>query len=145
MQQAAEELYDYAVQKYPGRDIYIFGQSYGCGMAAYLSSVRECKHLVLESGYRTSADMYNRIIPIFLGPFQIFIKNNIRVDLYAKNTICPVTVIGSDSDTTLDAEMQLKLAECYKEAECKIFHGIKHEDYFITDEVIQFVIENVIE
>lgn len=114
-------------------------------MAAYLSSVRECKHLVLASGYRTSADMYNRIIPIFWGPFQIFIKNNIRVDRYAKNTTCPVTVIGSDSDTTLDANMQQKLADCYKEAECKIFHGIKHEDYFITDEVIQFVIEKVIE
>jgi hypothetical protein len=41
--------------------------------------------------------------------------------------------------------MQRKLAACYAEAECKIFHGIKHEDYFITDEVVQFVIENVIE
>ena len=80
MQQAAEELYDYATQKYPGRDIYIFGHSYGCGMAAYLASVRECKHLVLASGYRTSADMYNKIIPIFWGSLRVFIKNNIRVD-----------------------------------------------------------------
>ena len=145
MQQAAEELYDYAAQKYPGRDIYIFGHSYGCGMAAYLASVRECKHLVLASGYRTSADMYNKIIPIFWGSLRVFIKNNIRVDEYAGNTTCPVTVIGSDSDTTLDANMQRKLAACYAEAECRIFHGIKHEDYFITDEVVQFVIENVIE
>ncbi|MCR5767008.1 MAG: hypothetical protein K6G45_00755 [Lachnospiraceae bacterium] len=43
-----------------------------------------------------------------------------------------------------DANMQRKLADCYSEAECKIFHGIKHEDYFVTDEVVQFVIENVI-
>ena len=66
-------------------------------------------------------------------------------DRYVRNTTCPVTVIGSDSDTTLDANMQRKLAECYAEAECKIFHGIKHEDYFVTDEVVQFVIENVME
>jgi len=145
MQEAAEELYDYAAKKYPGRDIYIFGHSYGCGMAAYLASVRECKHLVLASGYRTSADMYNRIIPVFWGPLQVFIKNNIRVDRYAGKTTCPVTVLGSDADTTLDADMQQKLADCYKEAECKIFHGIKHEDYFITDDVVDFVIGNIIE
>lgn len=143
MQEAAEELYDNAAKKYPGRDIYVFGHSYGCGMAAYLASVRECKHLVLASGYRTSADMYNKIIPIFFGPLQVFIKNNIRVDQYAKNTNCPVTVIGSDSDTTLDADMQQKLADCYTEAECKIFHGIKHEDYFIKDEVVRFVKNSV--
>jgi alpha-beta hydrolase superfamily lysophospholipase len=70
-------------------------------------------------------------------------KNNIRVDQYAKNTNCPVTVLGSDSDTTLDADMQQKLADCYTEAECKIFHGIKHEDYFIKDEVVRFVKNSV--
>ena len=145
MKKAAEELYDYAAKMYPGRDIYIFGHSYGCGMAAYLANVRECKHLVLASGYRTSADMYNRIIPIFWGPLQVFIKNNIRVDQYAMNTTCPVTVLGSDSDTTLDANMQQKLADCYTGAKCKIFHGIKHEDYFVTDEVVRFVRNSVLE
>ena len=144
MQQSAVELYDYAREKYPGRKIYIFGHSYGCGMAAYLASVRECEHLVLASGYRTSADMYNRIIPIFWGPLQVFIKNNIRVDLYAQNTSCSVTVIGSDDDTTLSADIQRKLAGCYRQADCQIFRGIKHEDYFTTDEVIRFVIENVL-
>ena len=79
MKQSAEELYDYAAEMYSGKDIYIFGHSYGCGMAAYLASVRECKHLVLASGYRTSADMYNRIIPIFWGPFTVFIKNSITI------------------------------------------------------------------
>lgn len=144
MQQSAEELYDYARAKYPDKDIYIFGHSYGCGMAAHLASVRECKHLVLASGYRTSADMYNKIIPIFWGPLDVFIKNNIRVDKYAVNTQCPVPVIGSDADTTLDADMQKKLAGCYQNADCQIFHGIKHEDYFTTDEVIKYLNENVL-
>ena len=139
MQRSAEELYDYAKVKYPEKEIYIFGHSYGCGMAAYLASVRECKHLVLASGYRTSADLYNKITPIFWGPMTVFIKNNIRVDRYAANTTCPVTVIGSDADTTLDDKMQRKLAALYENAECKIFTGIKHEDYFVTDEVIEYV------
>ena len=145
MQQSAEELYDYAKAKYSDKDIYVFGHSYGCGMAAYLPSVRECKHLVLASGYRTSADMYNKIIPIFWGPLQVFIKNNIRVDEYAENTTCPVTVIGSDADRTLSDELQQKLAACYNDAECKIFSGIEHEDYFVTDEVIRYIKEEVLD
>ena len=139
MQQSAEDLYDYAAARYPGRDIYIMGHSYGCGMAAYLAGVRDCRHLFLASGYRTSADMYNKIIPIFWGPMTVFIKNNVRVDLYAEDTTCPVTVMGSDADTTLDAGLQQKLADCYKNAECKIFHGISHEDYFTRDEVVEYV------
>ena len=144
MKQSAEELYDYAKAKYPDKEIYIFGHSYGCGMAAYLASVRESKHLVLASGYRTSADMYNKIIPIFWGPLQVFIKNNIRVDKYSKNTTCEVTVLGSDSDKTLDADIQKKLAGYYDNADCKIFSGIAHEDYFLTEEVINYVKENVL-
>lgn len=86
----------------------LWGTGYGCGMAAYLASVRECKHLFLASGYRTNADLYNKIIPVFWGPNKVFIKNNIRVDKYAKITTCPVTVIGSDSDKTLSAKLQKK-------------------------------------
>ena len=145
MQQTAEELYDYARAKYPEKDIYIFGHSYGCGMAAYLASVRECKHLVLASGYRTSADLYNKIIPIFWGPLQVFIGNNIRTDRYATSTTCPVTIIGSDGDETLSDRLQHKLAACYPNAQCRIFSGIKHEDYFTTDEVIRYVKEEVLE
>lgn len=139
MQKSAEELYDYASAQYPDSHIYIMGHSYGCGMAAYLASVRECEHLILTSGYRTNADLYNKIIPVFWGPNRLFIKNNIRVDKYAKKTNCPVTVIGSDADKTLSARVQKKLAACYANSECKIFHGISHEDYFVTDEVVEFV------
>ena len=139
MQKSAEALYDYAVQRYPGKAVIVMGHSYGCGMAAYLASVRDCNHLILLSGYRTSADMYNRILPFYWGPLQVFIKNNIRVDRYAGKTTCPVTVIGSDADTTLPAELQKKLAGCYADAELKIFSGIRHEDYLTSTDVIQLI------
>lgn len=144
MQRSAEELYDHAAARYPGRKICVIGHSYGCGMAAYLAGARDCSHLVLASGYRTSADMYNKIIPVFRGAFTVFIKNNIRADKYAESTACPVTVIGSDADTTLDADLQRKLADCYKDAECKIFNGISHEGYFAADEVIRYVNDRIL-
>ncbi|SFY09862.1 hypothetical protein SAMN04487832_1284 [Ruminococcus sp. XPD3002] len=143
MQQSAEELYDWAKEHYPDKKIIVMGHSYGCGMAAYLASVRDCSNLILLSGYRTSADMYNKIIPFYWGFLQVFIKNNIRVDLYAKNTTCPVTIIGSDSDTTLSDDIQRKLADCYPDAELEIFPNIKHEDYLTTNEVIEFIIDSI--
>ena len=114
------------------------GQSVVC-MGHYLASVRDCGRLILLSGYRTSADMYNRILPFYWGPLQVFIKNNIRVDRYAMKTTCPVTVIGSDADTTLPAELQKKLAGCYADAELMIFSGIRNEDCLTSTEVIQFI------
>ena len=143
MKQSAEELYDWAKEQYPDRQIIVMGHSYGCGMAAYLASVRKCRNLILLAGYRTSADMYNKIIPLYWGFLRVFIKNNIRVDLYAKNTTCPVTIIGSDSDTTLSAGMQRKLADCYSDARLRIFSNIKHEDYLTTNEVIEFIKETI--
>ena len=139
MQKSAEALYDYAAMRYPGKEIIMMGHSYGCGMAAYLASVRDCSRLILLSGYRTSADMYNRILPLYWGPLQVFIKNNIRVDRYAMRTTCPVTVIGSDADTTLPVELQKKLAGCYADADLMIFSGIAHEDYLTSPEVIEYV------
>ncbi|MGN0194437.1 MAG: alpha/beta fold hydrolase [Pseudoramibacter sp.] len=139
MQQSAEALYDWAKDHYPGKKIIVMGHSYGCGMAAYFASVRNCDRLILVSGYRTSADMYNKILPIYWGFLQVFIKNNIRVDLYAKHTACPVTVIGSDADMTLSADTQKKLAACYPNAKIKIFHDVKHADYLTTPEVIAYI------
>ena len=103
--------------------------------------MRNCRQLILLAGYRTSADMYNKILPIYWGPLQVFIKNNIRLNEYAKDTSCPVTVIGSDADTTLSAALQEKVASCYSSASLKIFEGVKHEDYLTTPEVIAYIKE----
>lgn len=141
MKQSAEELYDWTAEQYPEKDIIVIGHSYGCGIAAYLASVRNCRQLILLSGFRTSADMYNKILPIYWGPLQVFIKNNIRIDRYAINTSCLVTIIGSYADTILSVELQEKVAACYSSATLKIFEGIKHEDYLRNAEVIAYIKE----
>ncbi len=139
MKKSAEGLYDWAIEQYPEKDVVVMGHSYGCGMAAYLASMRDCKQLILLSAYRTSADMYNKILPIYWGPLQIFIKNNIRLNEYAKDTSCAVSVIGSNADNVLSPALQEKVAACYNSANLKIFEGIKHEDYLKTPEVIAYI------
>lgn len=139
MQQSSTELYDWAKQQYPQSDIIIMGHSYGTGMATYLASIRQCKTLILASGYRDISDLYNKMIPIFWGPLKVFISNNICTEQYAKEVTSSVYIIGSSKDKTLDAALQEKLAACFKNAKLKIFDDIVHEDYFISENVTQYV------
>lgn len=143
MQQSSTELYDWAKQQYPESDMIIMGHSYGTGMATYLASVRQCKTLILASGYRDISDLYNKMIPIFWGPLKVFISNNICTEEYAKEVTGAVYIIGSSKDKTLDAALQVKLAACFKYAELKIFDDIEHEDYFISEDVIQYVKQKI--
>lgn len=139
MQESAEILYDWAKEQYSDRNIIIIGHSYGCGMAAYLASVRPCSHLFLLSGFRDSAELYNQILPFFWGPFKIFISDNINVSEYAKKTTCPVTVIGSDADKTLKSDIQIRLADCYEISDLEIFPDIEHEFYLTDERVISLI------
>jgi len=83
MQKTATDFYDWTVTTYPGRKIIIMGHSYGTGMATYLASEKQCDSFILLSAYRDlSKDLYNKIIPIFWGPFKIFISNDIQVREY---------------------------------------------------------------
>lgn len=139
MKKSSVELYDWTRKQYPQADIIIMGHSYGAGMAAYLASVRYCKTLVLAAGYRDISDLYNKMIPIFWGPLKVFISNNIQISEYAKGVTASVYVIGSRADKTLNASLQENLSGCFKNSELKIFDDVAHEDYFISEDVIQYI------
>ena len=139
MQQTAADLYDWAKKEYPQSQIVIMGHSYGTGIAAYLASIREPQYLFLAATYRDISDLYNKMTPVFHGPLRIFISNNINVAEYAKTVSCPVYILGSDADTTLDASLQEKVSECFTNSELKIFNDINHEDYFIADDVLDYI------
>lgn len=79
------------------------------------------------------------MIPIFWGPFKVFISNNIQTSEYAKNVTASVYVIGSKADKTLSASLQEKLSDCFENCELKIFDDITHENYFISEEVVKYI------
>lgn len=136
MQKSAEQVYDFAKKKYPSVSVTIVGHSYGCGMAAYLASVRKTKNLVLVSAYCDISDMFNRIIPIFWGPMKVFLSDNIDIKKYAKSTECNVRIIGSKADNTLSSELQKKVAGCYKNVNLHIYDDIVHDNYLKDERVI---------
>ena len=139
MKKSATELYDWAQEEYPQSEIVIMGHSYGGGMATYLASVRKCKTVVLAAGYRDISDLYNKMIPIFRGPLKVFISNNIKTSEYAKSVTSPVYIIGSKADRTLGESLQEKLSDCFENSELKIFNDITHENYFISEDVIEYI------
>ena len=139
MQNTAIDLYDWAKANYPDKKIVVLGHSYGTGIGAYLASVRNCDSLVLMAAYRDLSDLYNKIIPIFWGPAKVFISNNIRLIDYAKNTICNTYIIGSNSDKTLNANLQHKVKDCFTKVQIEIFDGVEHEDYLKNKLVIEFI------
>lgn len=139
MKKTATDFYDWVVKNYPGKKIVAIGHSYGTGMAAYLASVRRCEKLILVSAYRDFADLYNRIIPVFWGPFKKLITNNISICQYAKNVTCQTHIIGSTADITLGVRLQKKIWACFKNAHIKVFTGVKHAKYLTDAHVVSYI------
>jgi len=51
----------------------------------------------------------------------------------------PVYIIGSNADKTLSVSLQKKVAKCFNDSRLKVFDNISHENYFISNEVIDYV------
>lgn len=140
MQKTATDLYDWTSKNYPNKKIIIIGHSYGTGIATYLASEKECESLVLLATYRELSDLYNKIIPIFWGPFKVFISNNINLSEYANSVNCDTYIIGSTSDKTLNVNLQKKVKDCFANAQIKIFEDVKHENYLFDEAVIKYIV-----
>jgi pimeloyl-ACP methyl ester carboxylesterase len=115
------------------------GHSYASGMAAYLASQRPCSKLIIIAGYRDVSDLYNKMIPIFWGPFKWFITNNIKTKDYAPDVEAKTLIITSDGDKTLSHKLQYKLATYFHDVKVKEFPGIAHTDYLFKEEVVSFI------
>ena len=139
MKMAAEDMGDAVLAKFPPEKVTVLGYSYGCGMAAYLASRRKVGRLILVSGYRSSADLYNIFTPVFYGPAKLLISQNIDTAGYARRCMCPAYIIGSDSDRQLKSSVQMKLSEFFPSCDVRIFTGVRHGDYFRTKRVIGYI------
>lgn len=141
MQESALELYDYIIkQGYVDiSHIVIIGYSYGTGIATYLASKRTCAKLILIAGYRDICDLYNKIIPVFLGPLRIFVTDNIDTKAYASNVKAEVLLVTSDGDKTINKKIPQALSKYFKNAIITEFKGINHTDYWKHEEVVSYI------
>jgi fermentation-respiration switch protein FrsA (DUF1100 family) len=105
-------IFDYAVTL-PSVDpthIVAMGYSLGTGCAVYLAAERPVAGLVLVAPYANGHDIYNNMLPIFVGPGAVLVKQKLPSDEYAGLVTCPVLVIASHADEAVPFASSMRLA-----------------------------------
>jgi pimeloyl-ACP methyl ester carboxylesterase len=105
--QDALTLYKMAIQEVPSEKIVIYGKSLGSGIASQLSSVRDCKALMLETPYysfKAIAAHYFPIYPTALAKYEL------PVYAYLKTVQAPVYIFHGTEDGLLPYAQSQRLA-----------------------------------
>lgn len=114
-------LYKLARATYPPDSIVIYGKSMGTGIAAQLASIRDCRHLVLETPYYTMPSIIDNYLPIY--PVNRMIHYKFPTWKYLQDVTAPVTVFHGTNDWIIP----------YKNAR-RLQPHLKPTDEFVTVE-----------
>lgn len=107
LEQLSLQLYKMARVKYRPDQIVIYGKSLGTGIAAYLASIRDCRHLILETPYYSLATLTGSYL--FFMPVHLLMKYNIDTYKYFKEITAPITVLHGDKDELIPLSNALSL------------------------------------
>lgn len=89
-------LYKMARAQFNKDSIILYGRSLGSGIAAQLASVRDCKHLVLETPYYSMDRLMSNYTWIY--PIRWISDYHLPTHIYLKEVIAPVTVFHGTDD-----------------------------------------------
>lgn len=98
-----QNLYDWALTLYklaranyePGQ-IIIYGKSMGTGIAAQLASIRDCRHLFLETPYYDMPSIIGNYLPVY--PVNKIIHYKIPTYKYLQDVTAPISVFHGTDD-----------------------------------------------
>lgn len=110
----AQSAYDFLVNSIGlnESDILLYGESLGAAVSTYLSSVRECSGIVLQSGFSSLKRIAREHFP-FLGlyPDLLFPKPPLDSLSVLKNPHPPVLIIHGEQDTVIPVGHSVELYE----------------------------------
>jgi len=92
----AMDLYKMARARFGKDSIILYGRSLGSGIAAQLASVRDCKHLVLETPYYSMDRLMSNYTLIY--PISWISNYHFPTSTYLKEVIAPVTIFHGTDD-----------------------------------------------
>jgi alpha-beta hydrolase superfamily lysophospholipase len=119
-------FYKLARASYEPSQIIIYGKSLGTGFATQLASIRDCKHLILETPYYSLPFLLQHYLPFY--PAKI-IKMQVPTYEYMKNVTAPVTIFQGTSDWTVTPANSEKLKPMLKQTDTIILiDGGKHNN-----------------
>jgi uncharacterized protein len=92
----ALELYKLARTRFTRDSIIIYGKSFGTGLATQLASIRDCRHLILETPYYDFRSLTRRYLPLY--PLKRMIPYNFPTYKYLQKVDAPVTIFHGTDD-----------------------------------------------
>jgi pimeloyl-ACP methyl ester carboxylesterase len=112
LQNLSIQLYKMARVKYAPSQIVIYGKSLGTGIAAYLASQRDCRHLLLETPYYSLSSLAANYA--FVLPVEWLTKYDLDTKTYLQNVTAPVTVLHGANDALIPLHNALQLSSFLK-------------------------------
>ncbi|HEY0677569.1 MAG TPA: alpha/beta fold hydrolase [Chitinophagaceae bacterium] len=129
-------IYKLARTRYSPDSIVLYGKSLGTGIAAQLASVRDCKHLLLETPYYSFPSVIGQYAPVY--PFNKMIRYRIPTYEYLQRVTAPVTIFHGTSDGVITYRNSKRLKPFLKKGDEFItIEGGSHNDLPAYDEYLK--------
>lgn len=105
----ARALFDHLVPRHASVDV--IGRSLGSGVATYLASQREVRHLVLVTPFDDIAAVAQRMYPVY--PIELLLKDRFESVRYAPQVTAPVQLLIAERDTMVPPVHAQRLADAF--------------------------------
>jgi pimeloyl-ACP methyl ester carboxylesterase len=122
-------LYKLARARFSPDSIIIYGKSMGTGIAAQLASIRDCRHLILETPYYSMPSIIDNYLPIY--PVNTMIHYKLPTWQYLQNVTAPVTIFHGTNDWVITYRNAKRLKPYIKPGDLFVsVENGKHNDLF---------------
>ncbi len=110
--EAALQLYKLARTTYSPQQIVVYGKSLGTGIASQLASIRDCRHLILETPYYGLADLVKTLFWIY--PVDQMMHYQFPTYTYLPKVTAPITIFHGTDDGVIPLRNAKKLKPLLK-------------------------------
>jgi pimeloyl-ACP methyl ester carboxylesterase len=125
LEELSLQLYKMARVQFSPDSIVLYGKSLGTGVASYLASERDCRHLVLETPYYSMSSLAQSYA--WFMPMPLLIRFNLTTGEYFKEITAPITVIAAGNDELIPLQNTLRLLPTMKREDAfYVVKGAKH-------------------
>jgi uncharacterized protein len=122
-------MYDMSLKQTSSDSIIIYGKSIGTGVAAFVASERNCKHLVLETPYYSIPDLARHYLPVY--PVKWMIQYSFPTHQYLLKVQSPITIFHGTKDEVIPYSHSARLKDQNKKIKLVTIANGKHNN--LTD------------
>jgi len=129
--EAALQLYDEVADRVP--NIFLFGESLGSSVAAYVASQREVSGAIFQSPFTSLKNVARAHYPII--PVSLLLRSNFETLKWAEEAQIPIMILSAERDEVVPARDTKRLADSLSvPPELHIFPQAFHNTILAEDE-----------